>query len=58
MYKASQIIELVESRNKNKIACIEEICFQKKLIDKNQLKKLIKEMPNCDYKKNLTLLLK
>lgn len=58
MYKATQIIELVESRNKNKIACIEEICFRNNLIDKKQLKKIIKEMPNCDYRKNLTLLLK
>lgn len=53
MFKASQIIELIENRNKNKIACIEEVCFRKKFITQNQFKKLIKNMPNCDYKRHL-----
>lgn len=53
MFKASQIIELIENRNKNKIACLEEICFKNNLINRSELNKLIKQMPNCDYKKNL-----
>jgi len=53
IFKASQMIQLIENRNKNKIACIEEICFSKKFINKTQYKKLILKMPNSEYKKYL-----
>jgi len=51
--KASQIIELIQNRNQNKIACIEEICYEKKYISKLQYKKLINKIPKCEYREYL-----
>ena len=53
IFKSTQIIELIENRNKNKIACIEEICLEKKFISKSSYKKLISDMPECEYKRYL-----
>ena len=58
LFKASQMIELIETRNKNKLACIEEICYEKKFITKKNLKNLINRMPASDYRMYLKKLIK
>lgn len=48
---ASNFVEVLENRQGLKIACIEEIAFQKKLISNKQLEKLARPMKNSygDY---------
>ena len=56
--EASTFIEVIEKRQGLKIACIEEIAFQKGWINKEQLKKLAKPMLKNNYGQYLTNLAK
>ena len=49
---ASNYIRTIEERQGLKIACLEEIAFKNNFINKSQLQKLIKKLPN-DYAKYL-----
>jgi glucose-1-phosphate thymidylyltransferase len=48
-YKTSAFVSAIENRQGLKIACIEEIAFFNKWIDKKHIKKSIEFYGNCDY---------
>jgi glucose-1-phosphate thymidylyltransferase len=50
---ASNFIGAIDDRQGLKVACIEEIAYNKKYISKSQLEKVISEMPNSLYKEYL-----
>ncbi|AFN74082.1 Glucose-1-phosphate thymidylyltransferase [Melioribacter roseus P3M-2] len=50
LLKASQFFGVIEDRQGLKVACIEEIAYQKNFIDKNQFQKLIESIPKCLYR--------
>jgi glucose-1-phosphate thymidylyltransferase len=56
-YKTSNFVSAVENRQGLKIACLEEIAFNNKWINKKNLKEAIKFYGNCDYSKYLSKLL-
>ena len=56
-YKTSNFVSAIENRQGLKIACLEEIAFNNKWINKKNLKKSIKFYGNCDYSKYLSKLL-
>lgn len=49
LMQASSFIETIQERQGMKIACIEEIAYQKGYIDAEQVKKLAKPMMQSDY---------
>jgi glucose-1-phosphate thymidylyltransferase len=51
--EASNYVEILEKRQGLKIACIEEIAFNKGFISKDQFMKLADELKNSDYGKYL-----
>ena len=53
LHDASSYIQVLEERQGLKIACIEEIAYQKKYISKDQLINLAKDLKNTDYGKYL-----
>ena len=48
-YKTISFVSAIENRQGLKIACLEEIAFNKNWINKKQIKKAIKFYGNCDY---------
>ena len=48
-YKTSAFVSAVENRQGLKIACLEEIAFNNKWINKKHIKQSIKFYGNCDY---------
>ena len=48
-YKTSAFVSAIENRQGFKIACLEEIAFNNKWIDKKQLKRAIKFYGKCSY---------
>jgi len=54
LLEASTFIGTVEHRQDLKIACIEEIAYLLDYISRNDLKKLINNMPKCSYREYLT----
>ena len=48
-YKTSLFVSTIENRQGFKIACIEEIAYLNKWINKNHIKKSIKFYGNCEY---------
>ncbi len=56
-YKTSNFVSAIENRQGLKIACLEEIAFNNKWINKKNLKEAIKFYGNCDYSKYLSKLL-
>ena len=56
-YKTSTFASSIENQQGLKIACLEEIAFNNKWINKNHLKHSIKFYGNCDYSKYLAKLL-
>jgi glucose-1-phosphate thymidylyltransferase len=50
---ASNFIGAIDDRQGLKVACIEEIAYNKKYISKSQLEKVISEMPNSLYREYL-----
>ena len=51
--EASTFIEVIETRQGLKVACIEEIAYKRGWIDKDQLRKLAEPMAKNDYGKYL-----
>ena len=49
LHEASKYIEVLENRQGLKIACLEEIAFNKKFISKKQLLSLAEPLKNNDY---------
>ena len=56
-YKTIAFVSAVENRQGLKIACLEEIAFNKKWIKKKQILSSIKFYGNCDYSKYLKKLI-
>ena len=52
-YRTSEFVSAIENRQGLKIACLEEIAFNNKWINKNHIKKSIKFYGKCDYSKYL-----
>ena len=48
-YKTSDFVSAVENKKRFKIACLEEIAFKNKWINKKQIKKAIKFYGKCKY---------
>ncbi len=57
-YKTSNFVSAIENRQGFKIACLEEIAFNKKWISKKHLKKSINFYGKCEYSNYLLKLLK
>jgi glucose-1-phosphate thymidylyltransferase len=57
LFESSAYIQAIQSRQGIKIGCIEEECFKRKYISKEQLKALMEKLPNIEYKKYLNKLL-
>ncbi len=56
-YKTSAFVSAIENRQGFKIACLEEIAFNSKWINKEHIKKSINFYGNCDYSKYLRKLI-
>ncbi len=56
-YKTSAFVSAIENRQGLKIACLEEISFNKKWINKKNIKKSIKFYGKCDYSNYLKKLI-
>jgi len=56
-YKTSAFVSAIENRQGLKIACLEEISFSKKWINKTQIKKAISFYGNCEYSNYLRKLI-
>ena len=56
-YKTSTFVSSIENQQGLKIACLEEIAFNNKWINKSHLKQSMKFYGNCDYSKYLAKLL-
>ena len=56
-YKTSAFVSAIENRQGFKIACLEEIAFNSKWINKKHIKKAINFYGNCDYSKYLRKLI-
>mgnify|MGYP005989417225 FL=1 len=56
-YKTITFVSAIENRQGLKIACLEEIAFNKKWIDKKKILKAVKFYGNCDYSKYLLKLI-
>jgi len=57
-YNTSSFVSALENRQGLKIACLEEIAFNNKWINKKNILNAIKFYGNCDYSKYLTAFLK
>ena len=57
-YKTSAFVSTLEDRQGVKIACLEEIAYNYKWINKNKIKNAIKFYGNCDYSNYLKNFLK
>ena len=57
LLKASQFVEILEQRQGFKIACLEEISFNKKWINKKNINESIKFYGNCEYSNYLKKLI-
>ncbi len=55
--KASNYVEIIEERQNQKIACLEEIAFKKEWISKSLLRSRIKYYGKSDYTNYLNELL-
>ena len=53
LFEVTQLIRSIENRMGYKIACIEEIAFNKNWISKHHIKKILKNYSNSEYSKYL-----
>ncbi len=53
LLESTAFIGAIEQRQGVKVACLEEIAYRMKFIDKNQLISAVEKLPNCDYRKYL-----
>lgn len=58
LLQALNFFGLIEDRQGLKVACIEEIAYHKKFINKSEFEKLINQIPKCDYRLYLEKILK
>jgi glucose-1-phosphate thymidylyltransferase len=58
LFDSSAYVQAIEKRQGIKIGCPEEAAYGQGHINKTQLKKLIKNIPTCEYKNYLLNLLK
>ncbi len=58
LLEASHFIGTLEARQGLKIACLEEVAFQKRYIDAKQMRTVIDETPNSSYRDYLEQVLK
>ncbi|HQJ45920.1 MAG TPA: glucose-1-phosphate thymidylyltransferase, partial [Ignavibacteriaceae bacterium] len=58
LLQASNFFGVIEDRQGLKVACIEEIAFNKGFIDKQQFKELINSIPQSLYKNYLEKILR
>ena len=56
-YKTSAFVQAIQNRQGLKIACLEEIAFNKKWIGKNKIFNQIKFYGKCDYSNYLKKLI-
>ena len=56
--EASNYVETIENRQGIQIACLEEIAFKNKWIDRPTLEKIVSQLGDNNYKKYLNTLLK
>jgi glucose-1-phosphate thymidylyltransferase len=53
LLSSAQFVQTIEERQGLKIACIEEIAYAKKFIERTQLEDLIERLPECSYRNYL-----
>jgi glucose-1-phosphate thymidylyltransferase len=58
LFDSSAYVQTIEKRQGVKIGCPEEAAYQQGYINKTQLRKLIKNTPDCEYKNYLLTILK
>ena len=58
LFDSSAYVQALERRQGVKIGCPEEATYKQGNINKTQLRKLIKDIPNCEYKDYLSNILK
>jgi len=58
LLQASNFFGVIEDRQGLKVACIEEIAYNMKFISREQLEKVVANIPKSDYKKYLERILK
>lgn len=58
LLEASHFIGTLEARQGLKIACLEEIAFRFKFIDKARMEKIVRETPKSSYREYLKMVLK
>jgi len=56
LFDSSAYIQAIQTRQGIKIGCIEEECYKRKYISKEQLKALIEKLPKSEYKNYLNKL--
>ena len=57
LHQAASYVETIQARQGIKIACLEEIAFNKHFINKIEFVHLLENLPNSEYKKYLTEIL-
>ena len=57
LLNASSFVKSIQNREPHLIACIEEIAYLKKFINKKKLNKYLKLIPNSKYKKYIQSIL-
>ena len=57
LFQSAAYVKTIQERQGIRIGCIEEECYNKGFIDKNQFKKVFEKIPSSDYKKYLERLL-
>ena len=57
LFQSAAYVKTIQERQGIRIGCIEEECYKKGFIDKNQLKKVVDKIPDSEYKKYLERLL-
>jgi glucose-1-phosphate thymidylyltransferase len=57
LYQSGAYIQTIQERQGIKVGCIEEECYRKKFINKQQLSIIIDKMPNSEYKNYLSKIL-
>lgn len=57
LYQSSAYVQTIQERQGIKIGCIEEDCYKKKFINKQQLTNIVDKMPKSEYKQYLEKLL-
>jgi len=50
LFQSAAYVKTIQERQGIRIGCIEEECYNKGFIDKNQLKKVVDKLPNSEYK--------